>query len=51
MIRNQFAFGILFFPGVKLSGGNIVSPAQLSRAGSLSEKLSGNRSFRTVFVS
>jgi hypothetical protein len=35
--RVQLAVGVLLFPGLKLAGGNVVAPAPLSRAGSLTE--------------
>ena len=40
--RIQLAIGILFFPGIKLAGSDVVTPAQLSGAGRLTEQLLNN---------
>ncbi|MDH3884434.1 MAG: hypothetical protein OET63_09475, partial [Desulfobacterales bacterium] len=47
-LRIQLAVGILFFPGVKLAGGDVVAPAQFSKAGRLTEQLLNNRSFKIL---
>jgi hypothetical protein len=47
-LRIQLVVCILFFPGVKLDGVNVVSPSQLSMAGSLIEKLLNDRSFKIL---
>jgi len=44
----QIAVGVLFFPGVKLTGSNVVAPAQFSRAGNLTEQLLNKRSFKIL---